>query len=410
MQQVPPLLSSMQIIFRKSVLSAQAREEMTHEALKMGAKYIWYVDDDTIPPPKALYELHNQMELHPEASAISGVYVTREQCPEPLLYKKHGEGAFWDFSVQPGVLTPIWAGGAGCLIARTEALRDVQKLLDGPLWHDEFDHAKFDAQQGRTMWGHDIRFCKRLMDVGQMEGASQKWQNYTAGWIQCMHFDIDTQTMFGLPRNAPCFQGNINTEAYWDYLHKYSGHEAEAVGTAYLKLHERICELVPEGANVVDMGCGIGVLLDRLTKKKRVRGFGYDISPKAIEMLNSRWLEGEVCDAKDFQLNHFPPKETILVSTETIEHLDDERYEQFMKEAAKSHITILSTPDGHINAPEGEHVREFDGRKLKADLSKRFTSVHIEKVEPHFLLAVCSNEEAAIKHKPKRKARRGKEG
>ena len=50
MQMVPPLNCTMAYLVESGRLSAEARQVMTKEALRMGAKYILYWDDDTIPP------------------------------------------------------------------------------------------------------------------------------------------------------------------------------------------------------------------------------------------------------------------------------------------------------------------------------------------------------------------------
>jgi len=419
-QIVPPLLCSMVIMVRKSVLSAQARNEMTHDALEMGCKYIFYWDDDTVIPPKAIYDLHNYMETHPEAGIITGVYTTREENPEPLIYKQHGQGAYWDFSTKPGILEEIFGAGAGCMMARVEALRDVERLLGGPWWADEHDLAKLESGGTKILWGHDIRFCRRMKEcadlykekeaivevevdgkvvgtertmVADPEGPSMPWKVYVAGHILCYHFDIQRQRMFSMPPDSPPMRGNANAASYWDYIFKHEGWEHQRF---YPALYERVCELVPEDSKVVDVGCGTGVLLDMLTKKKHIRGYGLDHSEEAIGMLRQKWLEGEVGDIRDLKMNHWPVKETVVVSTETLEHLDDERLERMLSEMAKCKMAIIGVPDGVIpNTPQGEHLREFDKTSLRKLLKKHFPTVRIESItDPRTqgsrLIAVCT--------------------
>lgn len=43
-----------------------------------------------------------------------------------------------------------------------------------------------------------------------------------------------------------------------------------------------VAEAVPEGARVLDLGCGEGGLLAALAREKRTRGQGVDISPDAV--------------------------------------------------------------------------------------------------------------------------------
>lgn len=78
MNWVPPLNVSMAYMVQSNMLSAQARQIMTMEAIRIGSKYIFYVDDDTLIPPKGLYTLHNFMEQNP-GSALLVVYTLLER-------------------------------------------------------------------------------------------------------------------------------------------------------------------------------------------------------------------------------------------------------------------------------------------------------------------------------------------
>lgn len=388
MSMVPPLLCAVVVLIRKSVLSGQARNEMTYDAIKLGCKYIFYWDDDTMIPPKAIYDLHNMMERTPEAAIISGVYVTREDCPEPLIYKTHGQGAYWGFSTKPGILEEIFAAGAGCMMARVDALIEVKKLLGDEWWCDEHDRATLDEPAaGKITWGHDIRFCRRIHEAVATGRTALPWKVYVAGWILCYHFDVGEQKMYFLPADSPPMKGNANTQSYWDHVWGNDGVE----GRFYKEIYEKIVTVVPQESNVVDVGCGVGVLMDMLVKKNRAYAYGYDLSPKAIEMVKSRWLDGEAQDVIDFKLNHFDPGKTILIATEILEHLDDDRLKNLLAESRKAELAIFSTPEGiREGTPEGEHVREFTKSSLRELLCNHFENVVIHRMKPQHFLAVCS--------------------
>jgi methionine biosynthesis protein MetW len=51
-----------------------------------------------------------------------------------------------------------------------------------------------------------------------------------------------------------------------------------------------IADLVPQGATLLDLGCGDGDLLSYLIATKQVRGSGVDISPAAVEACVARGL------------------------------------------------------------------------------------------------------------------------
>lgn len=390
-QIVPPLLCSMSVMVRKGVLSAQARNEMTYAALKGDPKYIMHVDDDNILTSKTIYDLHNTMELDPDCAVLTGVYVTRENCQEPLLYKEHGQGAYWEFSVEPGVTEEIFACGAGVMMVRAEALREVKAILGGEWWEDVHKI----TPEKRTMWGHDIRFCKRIHEAVETGKTSRKWTVKMAGWIQSPHFDIDSQTLFTLPKNAPCFK-NVNTQGYWDYRFKAESFKDERGWSAHRGLYEKIADIVPRHSDVVDLGCGVGTLLEVLAKRKQVRGYGIDFSPQAIMLLNERMFEGECCDLKKLKLKRPGIEKKIVVCTETLEHLDDERLANTVKQSGFAKMAIFSVPKGNLKRVKpGEHIRTFTQASLRKTLSKHFDDIAISQVpRPNnvpFLLAVCKN-------------------
>jgi 2-polyprenyl-3-methyl-5-hydroxy-6-metoxy-1,4-benzoquinol methylase len=386
-QIVPPLLCSMTLACRKSVLSAQAREEMTYDGMRAGTKYFWYVDDDTIPPPRALYDLHNQMERNPDIAAITGVYTTREDCNEPLIYKEPGQGAWWDFTATPGVLEDIYAAGAGCLMVRAEAIKEVREILGGPWWADEQDF-----EGSRKMWGHDIRFFRRIHLANETGKTSRQWRTCVAGWVQCTHLDIHRQKAFTLPENAPCFE-NVNTRGYWNEIWGEEGHQT---WRKYRDLYARIAMHVPKHARVLDVGCGIGILLETLIKSKKVDAYGIDISDKAIQLMRDRSIPGEVCDVLEWKYPTY--KDPIVVCTETIEHLDNARLEHFVSQIKGAPMALISAPDGEIPAPQGEHQQVFTKDSLRELLLKSFPEVSVERLRRGYgardgaaLLAVCRN-------------------
>ena len=54
--------------------------------------------------------------------------------------------------------------------------------------------------------------------------------------------------------------------------------------------YELIESLVPDGASVLDLGCGDGQLLEELIAKRRARGSGVDVSQAAVEACVGRGL------------------------------------------------------------------------------------------------------------------------
>jgi len=396
-QLVPPLLTSMSVMVRKGILSAQAREEMTLAAIQQGAKYIFYVDDDVLIPNKALYDMHNQMELNPHIGAITGVYTTREDCPEPLIYKEQGQGAYWNFTSIRNVTEPIMAAGAGCLLARVECLNEVKNILEGPWWSDVHE---FERGGGRSMWGHDVRFCRRIWMTGEDPKASQKWEVHVAGWIQCYHFDCRDQKLYAMPKNSPCFT-NVNTANYWDHIWQDEEYEKGfRKSGVYIPLYQAVAASVPQYSDVVDVGSGSGMLMEVLARTRQAKCLGVDLSPLAVSRLKERMFEAIECDVADWQYGSINggEKDPIVVCTETVEHMTPEQTEHFLTEAAKAPRTIITVPEGELEGtPHGEHLQTFTVESLEGLLKPKFKSVSVVKVlrseTTNFLLAVCDKGE-----------------
>lgn len=87
----------------------------------------------------------------------------------------------------------------------------------------------------------------------------------------------------------------------------------------YGLLTEIYRELVPPGRSVLEVGCGTGTLLSRLSPR---RGVGVDISPRMVEIASAKFpdLTFAVTDAENLDL-----RETFdfIIVPDVIEHLSD---------------------------------------------------------------------------------------
>lgn len=68
-----------------------------------------------------------------------------------------------------------------------------------------------------------------------------------------------------------------------------------------------IAGLVPEGARLLDVGCGAGTLLSRLSREKRVKGYGLEIDPHAVAAAVAQGLSVVQGDAET-DLADYPDK------------------------------------------------------------------------------------------------------
>lgn len=189
---VTPLNGTIGYLIEKGRLSAEARNRMTQRAMEVGSTYIFYWDDDVILHPHTLYTMHNILDRNPDIGLVSGVYCTREDPTEPFIYKEQGQGAYWNFSIDPeDPPEDIHGCGGGCIMARLE---DVKKMTQ-PYWTDE----QIVLKDHVSTWGHDIRFVKQFREQTGKRTVVQ-------GHLLCGHVDVEKQKVYELPKDSPPYR------------------------------------------------------------------------------------------------------------------------------------------------------------------------------------------------------------
>jgi len=204
---VKPLNMVTATIVEAGRLSSEARQIMTKKALRMGAKYILYMDDDTMLPDDglALYKLINFLELNPDVGAVTGIVPTRVDPPEITIYQEHGAGAFWNLPMGPGAVPqPIFGCGGAFLLARLSAVEDTIEQLEKEnggnevaVWADEM--IVDEDSPVAHMLGHDVRFAHLMNKCGHPV--------YAHGAVLCGHLDVTTNIVYEVPADAPGMLG-----------------------------------------------------------------------------------------------------------------------------------------------------------------------------------------------------------
>jgi SAM-dependent methyltransferase len=67
-------------------------------------------------------------------------------------------------------------------------------------------------------------------------------------------------------------------------------------GTHYWGRYRAVADLVPHGAEVLDLCCGPGVLYRRYLRRREVRYIGWDLNRRFVTRLTSCGGHGRVCD------------------------------------------------------------------------------------------------------------------
>ena len=198
-------------IFRRGMKLEDGQTSMVEQALDMGAKYILFIEDDTSPPPGVIGELGRVLDTSDDSvMACGGIYTTRCDPPEPIVYMGQGQGAFWNWKL--GDIFECWACGLGCTMLKTE----IFKLMPKP-WFKEIktvDEAReypelFDVHENQTNGGvsTDMFFYAKLAHMG--------FKVLAHGGVLPVHWDVQKQVGYWLPKNSYPVQGiNFNGKEY----------------------------------------------------------------------------------------------------------------------------------------------------------------------------------------------------
>lgn len=162
-----------------------ARNMIVEQALKAKAKYIFFQDDDTCPPPHALRQLIMRMENTPQAGVVGGIYFTKSNPAAPLVFRGNGAGSYWDWKV--GEYFEVSGIGMGCTLIRTEIFEALPKPWFKTVDTDSYDEGINHAEQ----WTEDLYFCKQVLE-------HTPWQIYADAGILCEHHDAISQRKWGL--------------------------------------------------------------------------------------------------------------------------------------------------------------------------------------------------------------------
>jgi 2-polyprenyl-3-methyl-5-hydroxy-6-metoxy-1,4-benzoquinol methylase len=171
---------------------------------------------------------------------------------------------------------------------------------------------------------------------------------------------------------------NINTKKYWD-----TTWEKEILQLSEFRdmenLYSKIVNSVPGGSAVLDVGCGMGILMNMLQKIKHCEVFGIDISERAISSLSENGMSGI---AKKIPPIPFDSESfDAVVSTELLEHVEKpfKVIEEIFRVTKKAGICFLSVPHNSMHPyQEREHLHSFTKENLNKLIRKINNEIEVE--------------------------------
>jgi len=130
-----------------------------------------------------------------------------------------------------------------------------------------------------------------------------------------------------------------------------------------------------EGKDVLDIACGSGYGSDLLKNAGAKSVLGVDISKETIDFCKNKYPDGEFLVGSVDDIPVGDKSIDVIVSFETIEHVNDEAQEKFMREVGRvlrdGGVLVLSTPNALVyEKGNAFHIKELNPEELSTLLRK----------------------------------------
>ena len=141
-------------IFLSGMPFDHARNTAVQRAIDGGYTWLFFLDDDVVPPANAfdLLMRHGQ-------DIVSGVYYRRSKPILPVMLKESSKGSEAITSFTPGSLLEADLVGAGCLLIHRRVLLEMKK----PWFEWLLDH---DDLPENAKCSEDYSFCRKAKASG----------------------------------------------------------------------------------------------------------------------------------------------------------------------------------------------------------------------------------------------------
>ena len=165
-------------------LVADAQNLIVKSCIEQGFEWLFLVEQDNVLPADAFIRL-NQYMISKKVPVVSGLYFTKSEPPEPMIYRKSGWGYYnnWKMGDQ------VWCSGVptGTLLIHASILKAMwdespEYNVGGVITRRVFQEpaeAWFDPEMGgyHTESGtSDLHWCKKIIEGNYFEKAG--WKKY----------------------------------------------------------------------------------------------------------------------------------------------------------------------------------------------------------------------------------------
>lgn len=179
---------------------------LVDHVLKQGSEWLVVIEDDVLLPPDTFVKFGRYMDDGDEP-IVSGLYYTKSQPAQPLLFRGRGNGPYHNWRRGQKVL--VDGLPMGCILIHTSILRVMADIVENYVTHDGIQLKRvfetprkvhFDPQIGvqRQEGTQDLYFFDRVMEfealkkAGWKKAARRKFPFVCDTSIFCQHIDRAT--------------------------------------------------------------------------------------------------------------------------------------------------------------------------------------------------------------------------
>jgi len=163
-------------------LLPDAENLIAKQVVEKDFEWLLMIESDNVIPPNTFVKMNEYM-LDKKVPIVSGLYFTKSEPPEPILYRGRGTGHFNDFKIGD----KVWVDGIpfGCCLIHGDIIKTLweespeyrvgdtitRRIFELPdkQWTDK---GEYGAIRGTT----DLAFCTRLMKDKIFEKSG--WEEY----------------------------------------------------------------------------------------------------------------------------------------------------------------------------------------------------------------------------------------
>lgn len=157
-----------------------ARNYLMEQALNSGAKYLFFVGEDTVIPYDGFIKLHQTCEENPNSCAIGVYYMKISSLP--MVMKREED---WVVPINPkrGQLIPVWMAGMDAMLIPISVLKKLKEEEPNNPFTCIVNNLEVEGQHIEFI-GEDNYFYNRLHASGIPVICNTD--------VQCLHIDLAT--------------------------------------------------------------------------------------------------------------------------------------------------------------------------------------------------------------------------